>query len=260
VIFFLDEKLKKYFSGSTPLFDQVMALRGESFRHLEGRLTQRILIGDKSYFIKQHSGVGWREIIKNLSQLRLPVTGARNEWEAISKLNALGVETATVVGYGQRGCNPAKLQSFILMEELQPVISLEELTANWKQNPPDVILKRDLIAEVARMTRIMHSNGINHRDLYICHFLLDTSTDQVKLSLIDLHRAQMRNKIPERWKVKDLAGLYFSSKDIGLTKNDIFRFMKIYSEKSLREIYRTEKKLWNKVKKRGEQLYRDHAK
>ncbi|TAK74760.1 MAG: lipopolysaccharide core heptose(I) kinase RfaP, partial [Gammaproteobacteria bacterium] len=199
-------------------FDDFMALRGESFRHQEGRLTQRVILDNKSYFIKQHTGVGWREIFKNLFQLRLPVISAKNEWQAIQRLQSLGLAVPAVVRYGQRGFNPAKRQSFILMEELAPVISLETLCQAWPHQPPSFAFKQALLQEVSRIARVMHQHGINHRDFYICHFLLDTASPTRKLYLIDLHRAQCRHLTPQRWIIKDLVGLYFSSKDIGLTQ------------------------------------------
>jgi heptose I phosphotransferase len=263
---YLHSDLKPYFSAREPLFDQVMALRGDCFRHQDGRLTQRLQVGGKRYFIKQHSGVGWKEIFKNLFQLRWPVLGAKNEWRALEKLQSLGVSVPAVVGFGQRGANPAELQSFILMEELFPVVSLEELTRHWRQSPPAFVFKRLLIEEVARIARQLHENGINHRDFYICHFLLDmtpgcqpSQANNLKLYLIDLHRAQIRRLTPERWIIKDLAGLYFSSKDIGLTQRDGLRFMKHYHNKTLRDIGTVETEFWQKVKMRGEQLYRDHS-
>ena len=82
----------------------------------------------------------------------------------------------------------------------------------------------------------------------------------IKLYLIDLHRAQIRRSTPKRWVIKDLTGLYFSSKDIGLTQRDLYRFMKMYRNKPLREIIGSEKTFWQKVVERGEQLYRDHRK
>lgn len=243
-----------------------MGLQGECFRQLEGRKTQRILLADQAYFIKQHFGVGWKEIFKNLLQLRWPVLGAKNEWLAIHKLQKLGVAVSEVAAYGQRGMNPANQQSFILMKELAPVISLEDLCRNWREQPPSPTFKRKLIAEVARIARTLHENGINHRDFYICHFLLelvksgsDPNLTNPKLFLIDLHRAQIRRLTPERWIIKDLSGLYFSSMDIGLTKRDILRFMKIYRAKPLDKIVGSENKFWQKVKVRGEQLYRDHT-
>jgi len=250
---YLEDHLKKYFSAEKPLFDQVMALRGESFRHQDGRLTQRVVIGDKPYFIKQHSGVGWREIFKNIIQLRWPIISAKNEWRAIQKLQSLGVAAPKIAGFGKRGWNPARLQSFILMEELTPIISLEDLCRDWPSTQPQFIFKQALIKAVANAARVLHQNGINHRDFYICHFLLETdSKSQVSpLYLIDLHRAQIRSKTPKRWVVKDLAALFFSAANIGLTNNDLYRFMKIYSNKSLYDIFKQERTFWEKVKLRG---------
>lgn len=245
-----------------------MALQGSCFRHQKGRMTQRLDLGAKSYFIKQHHGVGWKEIIKNILQGRWPVLGAKNEWQAIERLQQLDVPVPKLVAYGQKGWNPARLKSFVLMEELAPIISLESLCRDWKQNPPCFALKQKILAEVARIARTLHENGINHKDFYICHFLLDISAGlqalrnhDIRLFLIDLHRAQIRRLTPERWIIKDLGGLYFSSMDIGLTKRDIFRFMKIYRAKSLRKIVasETENTFWQKVKVRGQQLYRDHT-
>lgn len=260
---YLEQPLKHCFRDDAPLFTQLMALSGECYRALEGRKTMRVCLGGKEYFIKQHRGVGWREIFKNLLQLKWPVISARNEWEALQKLESLGIAVPHVAGFGEQGCNPAKRESFVLMEALLQVVSLEELTASWKNTPPTFALKQQIIKEAARITRVMHENGINHRDFYICHLLLDLAllkTQQVvRLYVIDLHRAQLRKQVPERWKIKDLAALYFSSLDAGLTRRDWFRFMKHYRNLSLRDILQHEKSFWQKVKKRGDELYRDHA-
>ena len=179
---------------------------------------------------------------------------------SIVTLQQLGIAVPRVVGYGLQGHNPASLQSFVLMEEVAPVISLEDIARDWREIPPAFLFKQKLIEEVARITRVMHQQGMNHRDLYICHFLLDTAhVSAMKLYLIDLHRAQIRSKTPLRWIIKDLAALYFSSQEIGLTERDKFRFMKKYTGKSLRDIMKTEKTFWINVDKRGS-TYRDHTK
>jgi len=257
----LHDSLQSYFSSEQPLFNQLMALSGECFRHQKGRFTQRIILGTKTYFIKKHTGVGWREIFKNLLQGRWPVLSAKNEWQALQCLKAQGLAVPEVMGYGLQGNNPAHLQSFVLLEDVTPTLSLEELSVEAPHVP--LILKRQLINVVATITRTMHAAGINHRDLYICHFLLDKrsiGTEKLKLYLIDLHRAQMRQTVPLRWRVKDLAGLYFSSKESGLTSRDYLRFIRAYTGKSLQSIFNEKNHYWKKVKIRGEQLYRDHCK
>ncbi|MEE4463010.1 lipopolysaccharide core heptose(I) kinase RfaP, partial [Azotobacter chroococcum] len=118
---------------------------------------------------------------------------------------------------------------------------------DWPKRPPAPRLKRALIAEVARLTAGMHRAGVNHRDCYICHFLLHTDRpiepDGLRLSLIDLHRAQTRARTPRRWRDKDLAALYFSALDIGLTRRDKLRFLRGYFRQPLRQILREEARL-----------------
>src|SRR5688572_2870138 len=110
----LKKELRPYFSNEISLFDQLMALSGETVRALEGRSTQKIVLGEKTYFIKQHRGIGWREIFKNLLQGRLPIISAKNEWEALLNLEKLGIPVPKVVAYGMSGMNPATLQSFVM--------------------------------------------------------------------------------------------------------------------------------------------------
>lgn len=237
-------------------FDQLMNLTGEVYRSLEGRCTSRVVFNNEAYFIKQHRGVGWREIWKNLFQLRLPVLGAKNEYRAIKRLTALGIPTLEIVNYGCKGLNPATRQSFLLTRELPACISLEDLSKNWQTEPPLFCTKLALIKTVAHIARVLHTDGINHRDFYLCHFLLDRAT-QSKVYLIDLHRAQIRKKTPRRWIIKDLAGLWFSSKEINLTRRDILRFIREYRNKPLGAFIKKETIFWHKVEQRGNKLYRE---
>lgn len=259
--FFLRDDFKAHLKADEDLFDQVMAVDGERFRELENRRTLRFFLGKKSYFIKQHFGVGWKEILKNLFQLRLPVISARNEWRAIRLLSSLRLPAMNLVGYGERGKNPASRQSFIITNELKGMVSLEELVAAWQSQPPSFRFKRQLIREVATIVRRMHKAGMNHRDCYICHFLIrkkeieNLSPNIVQLYLIDLHRAQIRDQVPERWRIKDLSGLLFSSYDAGLTKHDIYYFLKIYFNRPLKTVFKQHKRLLKKVTKRARKLY-----
>ena len=239
----LDEPFRTLWAGKDP-FVAVEELDGEVYRELEARRTLRTEISGRSYFVKIHRGVGWGEIFKNLLSLRLPILGAGNEWKAIQRLNQLGVDTMCTVAFGQRGNDPATQHSFIITEELAPTISLEDYCRDWPDNPPLVRFKHALIRRIAEMARRMHGGGINHRDFYICHFLLhldpSPTVENFKLSLIDLHRAQIRDKTPIRWRNKDLASLYFSVLNIGLTRRDLLRFLQWYFAKPLRDILRDE--------------------
>ncbi len=233
------------------------------FRCREGRVTLRFHTGDASYFLKLHRGVGWGEILKNLLQLRLPVLGAENEFRAVQALTRLGVDTMTVAAYASAGVNPARRHSMIVTEDLVGTISLEDYCADWATAPPAPALRWRLIDKLADSARRMHGAGINHRDFYLCHFHLDPASlnqPELRCHLIDLHRAQLRSTIPRRWRVKDLAGLYFSALDCGLTRRDLLRFMSRYSDGGLRRALGPDTDLWQAVERRALALYRkDHG-
>jgi heptose I phosphotransferase len=257
--------LRTKFSGEDA-FDQVLAMDGEIFRNHKGRKTLRFFHDGAGFFLKIHPGVGWKEILKNLVSFRLPVLGARNEHEAILALENLNVETMRIAGYGERGTNPATMESFLITEEVEDAISLEDLTRDWLNNPPAPKLKRALINKVAAIARTMHQGGVNHRDFYLCHFLLkeewlaagnyDTAPP---LHVIDLHRTQIRSRVPRRWLLKDLAGLHFSSMDAGLTARDRLRFLTQYEKKPLKQVLSDRSGLWSHVEKIARKLYRKHG-
>ena len=250
------------FKGRDP-FEQIFALEGKVYREQVGRKTLRVTFDGKRYFAKLYRGVGWREIVKNLFHFRLPVTSAQIEWRAIKRLEKLGVKTMRLVGYGKRGRNPAGMQSFVITEELAHTMSLENFCRHWPSSPPPFVLKRGLIMEVACIAKKLHDQGMNHRDLYICHFLLNippgpegVEAGDLLLYLIDLNRMQTRRRTLRRWRVKDIAALYFSSMDIGLTKSDLLRFIRVYANKTLRVSLEQDRDFWRQVGKRAIRLYR----
>ena len=254
---FLAEPFRTLWAGRDP-FHEVEQLKGKVYRAKEGRVVLRTELQGKGYFVKIHRGVGWREIFKNLSTAKAPVLGARQEWLAIRRLTEVGIPTMNPVGFGQRGLNPARRHSFLLTEELAPTVSLEDFCLDWPNTPPSAAMKIALTRRVAEMTAAMHAAGVNHRDCYLCHFLLHTgqqpAPDNLRLSIIDLHRAQVRSRVPVRWRDKDLAGLYFSALDIGLTRTDKLRFLKSYFHRPLREILIEEASLLDWLERKAARL------
>ena len=271
---YIDRELKHLFDEGH-LFEQVARMEGQEFRSLENRRTVRIESDGHRYFTKTHFGVGWKEIIKNLCQLRMPVLGAENEFRALNALREIGVDSLQPVAYCSKGRNPAQRKSCIVTRALENSISLEEL---FEDRLLTVQQKRILIPKLAKIARRIHSNGINHRDFYLCHFLVDkslfideelreqlnekrseqlfdVSEELLRPFLIDLHRAQIRKSTPWRWQVKDIGGLFFSGFDYDLTRRDVFRFMIHYSGKPLRETLDTDQKFWKAVFSRAEKLY-----
>lgn len=213
-------------------------------RDVEGRRTLRFEFEGQAYYLKWQNGVGWGRIAGELLRFRHPVLGAGNEWRAIRACQTVGVPTMNAVAYGEQGKLWANRKSFLVTRAIEPAVDLDTYTRTWLDKPPQTKWKRALIREVANIARAMHANGLNHRDFYLCHFLLssDGPSNAVKpsLTIIDLHRMQIRNATPLRWRNKDLAALSFSTLGIGLSKRDRLRFLRDYFAKPLREVLQDE--------------------
>ncbi len=222
------------------VFEAMMRLSGKAFRDVPGRKTMRITLNtankgvgaaEKSYFIKQHFGVGWGEVFKNLLSLKLPILGAMTEVRAIQKLSEIGIATTPLVAYGQRGCNPATMQSFVLTEDLGDIVSLEEMLMDSQSYPMPEDSKRLMLTAVADIASKLHSAGLCHRDFYLCHFVLSRQNalaNHYNLHLIDLHRMLQSQSPNGNAVMKDIAGLYFSMLQNGLDAKDLNLFKQNY--------------------------------
>ena len=244
---YMPEAISTHLAGD--VFETMMRLSGKAFRNVPGRITMRVELGGKSYFIKQHFGVGWREVFKNLLSLKLPILGAMTEVRAIQKLSEIGIATTPLVAYGQHGSNPATMQSFVLTEDLGDIISLEEMLIDSKSYPMSAQSKQLMLSAVAQVATKLHIAGLCHRDFYLCHFVLsrqNAAIDNYYLHLIDLHR-MLQNQSPNGDAVmKDIAGLYFSMLQNGLGVEELNIFKHHYLPQNAN--------FWAKVEMRANKL------
>ncbi|GMG87879.1 lipopolysaccharide core heptose(I) kinase RfaP [Biformimicrobium ophioploci] len=246
---FLAESFRVMWEGQDP-FERLWQMPGTEYRRMPGRRTFRFEIDGCAYFAKLHAGEGWGPVLGDLLRLRKPVLGAATEYRALRMLEVLGIDTMRPVAFAERGLSPSARESFLVTEALEPTVSLETFCADWKALPPPLSIKRKLIRRVAEIARDLHEGGVNHRDFYLCHFLLRPETleqESLVIHLIDLHRAQIRHRVPERWRIKDLSGLWFSACDIGLTRADLMRFVEIYSGRRPSVELRANAARWKKV-------------
>ena len=234
---FLTKELENLFS-SGDLFSIAENIEGKVFRKTANRITKEFTFEGTRYFIKLHYGVGWKEIFKNIFKFRAPTVGAFPEWKVLKKLKVLGIECPEPVGFYSRGINPANLKSFLITRSLTNTISLEEALQEGKFQKLSFPEKKEFIEKIALISRNLHDSGINHRDYYLCHFLVDKDLDSKKsIYLIDLHRAQLRSSVPKRWATKDIGGLIHSAMGFDLTEKDFYRFMRTYLRSSTKECF-----------------------
>ncbi len=247
---YLSPQFSTLWSGKDP-FDAVEKLDGKVYREMDGRKTLRFELDGKGYFLKIHRGVGWKEIFKNIVQLRLPVLGAKNEWLAIDKLKSIQVDTMTYVAYGKRGSNPATQLSFIITEELAGCISLEDFCLEHQSDPNYERVVSECMEKVVSAVSTLHGHGVNHRDLYICHFLFDADKYDASnpVYIIDLHRSQIRKQVPPRWRLKDVAGLWYSMREVFMKPREFEMFRERYGDET-----RFTSTFWRNVEIKAEKL------
>jgi UDP-glucose:(heptosyl)LPS alpha-1,3-glucosyltransferase len=252
-IHYLDPALHDAFNQSESVFSAIMGLAGDSKRSIDRRETLRLEIDGQAYFLKKHCGVGWNEIIKNLSSLKRPIVSARTEWVGIQQLEALGISTLSPVGFGERGCNPAEIHSFLMTRELEGMVKLSMIHEQIDQLPvaQTALIRRSLIIAVAKLAKRFHEADCAHSDFYLCHFMvkdrdwsLFQEGDTLDLHLIDLHRMHRHRSLPLSKQVKEIGALLFSATHLQLTKAEQDLFIQNYQNSA------TNPQLWEKVCKR----------
>lgn len=249
-IHYLDPTLNAAFTDSPDIFSEIIELAGESKRFIDRRQTIRVEIENEAYFLKKHRGVGWNEIFKNLSSLKLPALGARTEWEGIQTLEALGISTLSPVAFGERGCNPAEIYSFLMSREMQGMVKLSLIHQKFEtlSEAQIALIRSELIVAVAKVAKRFHQAGCVHSDFYLCHFMLkDLDWSQFKqgdaldLHLIDLHRMRQYSKIPASKQVKEIGALFYSATHLELTEVEKQLFIRNYSSADTNSLF------WDKV-------------
>lgn len=252
---YFDKNLEFFFQG-TP-FEIAQDLEGEVFRQYENRITKKFKVDRKSYFLKFHGAVGWKEIFKNFLQFKVPVIGAQREYDALIHLSRNNIKCPSIKGFGLKGFNPANSSSFLVTEELYDTLSLEDFFLQGLHKNISFLDKKKLIEKVARLIRAMHDSGLNHRDLYLCHIHINKKInfDDIDIHLIDLHRAQVRSQVPLRWLIKDLGGFMHSAIQFKLTERDFYRFMMEYFKCSFNELDKIHRNIIKKILKRAFTMY-----
>jgi len=219
-----------------PVTDRFHAKQGRSI----GRWTLTAADGRTLVvYLKRHFQLPWIDgLFARVWPWRAWSPGLQ-EWEHLRTAAKAGVPVPRAVAVGEFRGPGAKLRSFLAVEELAGMLPLHEaIPLAFARLPADEFhwWKRGLIAEMARLTRLLHRRRLFHRDLYLCHFYIAESDTGLspggwagRVVMIDFHRLTR-----SRWRwpwatAKDLGQLLYSTFDVpGITDVDRARFWKRY--------------------------------
>ena len=226
---------------------------------LKERVTSRFQLSNdtgikKTFFIKRHSPSPLKEYIKPLLRFRLPILGAKTEWDALIRFHAEGIPTMTPIIFGQ-----SKRYSLLVTEALENCVKLSDwmhnkLADRSEQNKQQT---EQLIKQVAHIASRMHQAGMHHQDFYLGHLLMrqdDAQNIKPNIHVIDLGRTCYRPRLATRWIVKDLAQLDYSAS--AFTPEERTLFMESYLNHSITE---NDKPLINRIKQKSAAIAR-HSK
>jgi heptose I phosphotransferase len=165
---------------------------------------------------------------------------AFQEWNHLEWARRQGVPVPEVVAAGEITAPGGKLQSFLAVKELTDMLPLHEAIPLAASRLPPLQLrrwKRGLVAEMARLARMLHDRRCFHKDLYLCHFYIhrddtsglpDGAEWRGRVYLIDLHRLAHHPWSWRLWQLKDLAALLYSSEMVGIDARDQVWFWRFY--------------------------------
>jgi len=167
--------------------------------------------------------------LKNWFAARNRISCGLFGFEAASKLSAAGINTPTTIAYGEQWGLLFEKRSFIITEKIPNAESLERKLPDYFKGPPTVEklkLRRAFIAWLAGFIKKFHEANYRHRDLYFAHIFYSNSGE---FYLIDLARVFKPTRFAERFRIKDIAQVYYSAPAKHFSNTDRLRFYVAYT-------------------------------
>jgi hypothetical protein len=244
-------------AGLTTLDALMTVGGGKVFRDKpgEGRLTVELALSDPRggecvVYLKRYTRVPWRLALRRTLGWNEPVSQARHEASCIVRLADQGIASMRRVAVGQElACGGRKERSCLVTERIAGAVEADR----WVEQqfagaitPEKADARRRFVLAVARLARRLHAARLVHRDFYLCHILVRPMEggDPV-LHVIDLQRMKWhRRRMPDRWRVKDLAALLFSSWPSAATHVRTDLFTREDWEAFAREYFGTDRFSW----------------
>ena len=172
-------------------------------------------------FLKRYDNPPVLTQLKNWLCHRVRISFGDCDCLAAENLEAKGINTPKTIAKGRQWSRLFEKRSFSITKKI-PGHSLEEKLPDYFENRK---LKNNFIDQLAQFIKKFHQSGYRHRDLYLCHIFHDDSD----FYLIDLARAFKPIVFSKRYRVKDIAQLYYSAPGRYFSKADRLRFYLAYA-------------------------------
>jgi heptosyltransferase-2 len=229
--FFCDEDYK---TGLTELglisidavfsFNAAQNLTKDNLPKHRSRLRFEINSPPVTLFLKRYDSPPILVQLRNWFSARRRISCGLFDLEPTIKLTAAGINTPKVISYGEQWGIFFEKRSFIITEEIPDAESVERRLPDYFNAPATIEnlkLRRNFITQLAAFVKKFHETKYRHRDLYLSHIFYG---DNGRFYLIDLARTFKPGLFAERFRVKDIAQVYYSAQGRYFSKTDRLRF------------------------------------
>ena len=223
-----------------------------------GALKTDFLTGSTIVFLKRYDRPPVVVQLKNWFSHRGRKSLGFCEFESARELAAEGVKTPKVIFHGEQWERFFEKRSFIITEKIPNAESLERKLPPCFNSPATaetLKLRRKFIAQLASFIKKFHQTDYRHRDLYFSHIYYDNDGN---FHLIDLARAFKPILLGERFRIKDVAQLYYSAPARYFSRTDRLRFYLCYAGQN--KLTRNDKIFIRKVINKAELMARHDIK
>jgi len=231
---------------------------GSALPKYRNRLQFEISNPAKTLFLKRYDRAGTLSQIKNCFWHNSRKSMMSCDLDPAQSLALAGINTAKVVCYGEQWGIFFEKRSFIITEKIPDAEPLEERLPNCFEGQltaGKLREQRAFIVQIGQFARKFHNTGCRHRDFYLAHIFY---SDKGTFHLIDLQRVFRPRLLAERFRVKDIAQLYYSAPGRTFSRTDRLRFYISYTGKNYLDKY--DKLFIRKVVKKAERMARHDAK
>jgi len=179
-------------------------------------------------FLKRYDRPPVLDQLKNWLSARGRKSCASLEFTAAKELAVAGIGVPKAISYGEQWGVLFEQRSFLLTERIPDAESLERKLPDCFSQPAtseNLRLRREFVARLASFIKEFHETDYRHRDLYFSHIFCDDG----RFFLIDLARAFTPAVLDRRFRIKDLAQVYYSAPGRYFSKTDRLRFYVAYT-------------------------------
>jgi len=246
------EKLKLTSLDAVFSFGAGKTLTKENLASHRNRLRFELDSPPATLFLKRYDAPPVLTQLANWLSRRRRVSFGFLEFEQANNLSAAAIAVPRSVACGEQWGLLFEKRSFVITEKIPDAESLERRLPHFfdaAASPENLRLRRDFIRRLARFVRKFHDAGFRHRDLYLAHIFYG---DSGQFHLIDLARVFQPALLAERFRVKDIAQVYYSAPATRFSKTDRLRFYLAYKKSG--ELARKDRLFIKRVTRRARRM------